>query len=93
MACENFEEALEIAREQAREDGADEVCVIGGAALYALALPRAKRLYLTEVDASPDGDARFPDFDAAAWREVRREEHAPGDGDQFSFTFRVLERS
>ena len=92
VVCERFEEALEIAREQAREDGADEVCVIGGRALFDLALPRARRLYLTEVEAEPEGDVRFPDVDETAWREVRREAHRAGEGDDFAFTFRVLER-
>lgn len=92
VACERFEEALEIAREQAREDGVDEVCVIGGRALFELALPRARRLYLTEVDAEPEGDVSFPEIDETAWREVRREAHPAGEEDDFPFTFRVLER-
>jgi dihydrofolate reductase len=92
VVCERFEEALEMAREQAREDGVDEVCVIGGRALFDLALPRARRLYLTEVAAEPEGDVRFPDIDEAGWREVRREAHPAGEGDDFPFTFRVLER-
>ena len=92
VVCESFGEALEIAREQAAEDGAEEVCVIGGAALYALALPRAHRIYLTEVDAEPEGDVTMPAFDEAAWKEVRREAHPAGDGDDHAFVFRVLER-
>jgi len=92
VVCERFEEALEMAREQAREDGVDEVCVIGGRALFDLALPRARRLYLTEVEAEPEGDVRFPDIDETAWREVRREARPAGEGDDFAFTFRVLER-
>jgi dihydrofolate reductase len=93
LVCTGFDEALEIAREQAREDGVDEVCVIGGTALFALALPRARRLYLTEVDADPEGDAIFPAFDEAAWREARREVHPAGEGDDHAFVFRVLERA
>jgi dihydrofolate reductase len=92
LVCERFEEALEIAREQAREDGVDEVAVIGGSALFELALPRARRLYLTEVDADPEGEVRFPDIDETVWTEVRQERHQAGEGDDFAFTFRVLER-
>lgn len=92
VVCERFEEALEIGREQALEDEAGEVCVIGGTAVFALALPRARRLYLTEVDAEPEGDALFPAFDEAAWTEVRREPYPPADGDDHAFVFRVLER-
>jgi dihydrofolate reductase len=93
VACERFEEALAMAREQAGEDGVDEVCVIGGTALYALALPKARRLYLTEVELDAEGDAHFPEFDEAKWTEVAREVHAAGDGDDCGFVFRVLERS
>lgn len=92
LVTEDWLEALQIAREQAEEDGADEVCVIGGAALFALALPRAKRIYLSEVDADVEGDVHFPPFDETGWREVRREVHPAEEGDDFGFTFRVLER-
>jgi dihydrofolate reductase len=93
LVCEDFSEAVQIGREQALEDGADEVCVIGGAALFELALPRAARMYLTEVEANPEGDVYFPPFDEAAWRETRREAHPAGEDDEFPFVFRVLERS
>ena len=92
VVCESFLEAVQMAKEQAEDDGVDEVCVIGGRALFEMALPKAKRLYLTEVDAQVDGDVTFPDFDEAAWTEVRREAYPAGDGDDHAFTFRVLER-
>ena len=92
VVCGRWDEALAIAREQAAEDGAPEVCAIGGEAIFALALPKARRLYLTEVDAEPDGDARFPPFDEAAWTQVRREVYPAGDRDDHPFSFRVLER-
>ena len=92
IACENLTEALGIAREQAEEDGVDEVCVIGGSGLFELALPKARRLYLTEVDAEPEGDVVFPAFDESTWREVRREAHPAAEGDDYAFVFRVLER-
>ena len=56
------------------------------------ALPGARRMYLTEVDAAPDGDVFMPAFDEAAWREVRRESHPAGPDDDYAFNFRVLER-
>lgn len=60
------------------EDGlaaveAEEVCVIGGAQLYAAAFDKADHLYITEVDASPEADTFFPEFDRADWIEVWRE--------------------
>ncbi len=93
VVCESFSEAVQIGREQAEEDGQGEMCVIGGAAIFALALPRARRMYLTEVDAAPEGDVVFPAFDEADWMEARREAHPAGPDDEFAFTLRVLERS
>ena len=92
VVCETFNEAVEIAREQAAEDGVDEVCVIGCAAVYAAALPRARRLYITEVDAAPEGDVFFPAFDEADWTEVSAKAYPAGEGDDHAFVFRVLER-
>ena len=92
LVCERFEEAVAIGPEQAAEDGVGEVCVIGGQQVFALALPKTRRLYLTEVEAEVDGDAVFPPFDEAAWREVKREAHPAGEADDFPFVFRVLER-
>ncbi len=92
VPVENFNEAVEMASEQAEEDGAKEVCVIGGTALFELAMPRARRLYITEVEAEPEGDAFFPAFDEAAWTEVHREAHEPGEKDDHPFVFRILER-
>ena len=92
LACLTLDEAIEIAREQAVDDGVGEVCVIGGAGLFAATLPRAKRLYLTEVEAEPEGDVVFPPFDETAWTEVSCEAVPAGEKDDHAFAFRVLER-
>ena len=55
----------------------DEVFVVGGAQVYAAALPVTHRIELTLVDAEPDGDTTFPDVDWGEWLELGREE---GDG-------------
>ena len=52
---------------------ADEVFVCGGGQVYAEAMPWARRLLITEVDQSPEGDVRFPEIDPAQWQEVARE--------------------
>ena len=92
VVCASFAEALEFGREHARDEGVDEVCVIGGAALVELALPRAQRIYLSEVDAAPQGDVFMPAFDESEWAEVRHEPYAAGPDDEHPFVFRVLER-
>lgn len=71
---------------------AEEVFFIGGAELYAQAIPLADRLYLTEVDADATGDAWFPDYDKRAFREVSREAHTGEKGDALRFDFVVYER-
>jgi dihydrofolate reductase len=92
VVCEDFAEAVSIAREQAEDDGQGEVCVIGGASLFALALPKARRIYLTEVDADVEGDVILEPFDETRWVSVRETAYPAGDGDEFPFTHKVLER-
>ncbi|MCA1979648.1 MAG: dihydrofolate reductase [Thiobacillus sp.] len=78
--------AIELCRD------ADELFFIGGAELYAQAIPLADRLYLTEVDVEAAGDAWFPDYDRAAFREVSREPRVGEKGDALHFDFVVYER-
>ena len=92
VVCDDFAEAVSIAREQAAEDGAREVCVIGGASLFELALQRAGRVYLTDVDAEPEGDVILPPLDPAVWKEVSAKAYPAGDGDDHPFVIRTLER-
>ena len=61
-----------------------EVWVIGGAQIYALALPLAQRVVVTEIDADFEGDAFAPALDAA-WSETSRERHTAASGLAFSF--------
>ncbi|MCR9129936.1 MAG: dihydrofolate reductase [Alphaproteobacteria bacterium] len=86
------EEALEAATREAQRAGVDEVCLIGGAQLYADLLERTQRLYLTEVDLEPEGDARFPALDPQQWRLVRSERVERGERDDAGFTVKVLDR-
>lgn len=55
-----------------------EIMVIGGAEIYALALPLATRILLTEVQGEVEGDTTFPSFDRSRWQEVSSE-HVPAD--------------
>lgn len=72
--------------------GSPEIVVIGGAALYAAAMPRARRIYLTNVGLSPEGDVFMPPFDRTQWAEKFVQSH-PALGPLPGFTFRILERS
>ncbi|GHD35376.1 type 3 dihydrofolate reductase [Parahalioglobus pacificus] len=88
----SLEAALSLAEDIALIDGVDELMVIGGAQIYAEALPRAERIYLTEVDADVEGDAYLPAIDRSAWREVSREVHAPSETNPYPYSFVVLDR-
>ena len=66
--------------------------VIGGASLYAEALSRVDRVYLTEVDATPDGDIFFPELEEKAWREISRERREADEKNVHAMEFVVLDR-
>ncbi len=73
-------------------EGGDEVMVIGGAEIYALALPAAGRLVLTEVHAEIDGDTRFPAFERTDWQETARELVETDGDDVPNYSVVTLER-
>jgi len=66
----SLEEAVEIAR-----DFEGDVMVMGGAQVYAEALPLATHQVITEVSLEPEGDTFYPEWDRSEWRETRREPH------------------
>ena len=80
-AVASFDEALRVAR--------DDLVVIGGGEVYALALPHATRLDLTFVDADVGADTFFPAYDAREWREVSRAHH-PADA-KHAYAYDVVE--
>jgi len=69
-----------------------EIFIAGGASLYAQTLVRADRLYLTEVEASVEGDAFFPVYDPNDWQQVANEAHASDARHPYAFRFLVLDR-
>lgn len=71
----------------------DDLFVIGGGEIYALALPLATTLELTMVrTVIPDADAFFPTWNGADWLEVRREHHGKDERHAHAFDFVTLER-
>lgn len=87
--CETFP-SLERALEACAHT-TDEVFIIGGAQLYAHALPAAQRLYLTEIDRDVPGDTCFPSFDRQRWHE-RERQCGVGDGG-IRFAFVIYDRA
>lgn len=83
--------SLEAALAAASKGNPREVFVIGGEAIFAEALPRADRVYLTRVHATVEGDTYFPEFDPAEWRLVSAERHEADSEHAYPFTFQVFE--
>ena len=83
-----FDEA--IAEAKATND--QEIFVIGGAEIYAMALPVATTLYLTEIHKAYAGDTYFPNFDKSAWQEVSRHPHPADNRHETAFDFVEYER-
>lgn len=71
---------------------AEEVCVIGGSAIFAETLPIADVIHLTEVEAQVPGDTWFPDFDRSEWREVEVARHAADERHAYPMRILRLER-
>lgn len=81
-----LEDALELVQNDT------EVFVVGGAAVYGLALPLAQRMYLTRVHARVDGDVRFPEWCPDEWHLVWEEAHEADDKHAYPFTFQQFDR-
>jgi len=69
-----------------------EVMICGGASVYRQFLPLAKRLYLTYVHASPEGDTYFPEVNPAEWNEVKRTDFKADEKNMYDYSFVILER-
>ena len=70
----------------------EEVFVIGGAQIYAAALPLARKFYLTRVFRAYEGDTRFPAWDEREWRLVSSESFSGGKDYPWPFAFELYER-
>ncbi|MGH8296599.1 MAG: dihydrofolate reductase [Steroidobacteraceae bacterium] len=79
-------QALSYARD------AEELVAIGGAEIYRLLMPFARRIYLTLVHAEIAGDRFFPDLDPTQWADVECHSHPADERNAYPFTFVTLER-
>jgi dihydrofolate reductase len=92
LVAPSLNAAFDAARGDALRRSVDSIVVAGGAEIYAQALPRADRLEITHVRASPDGDAVFPAIDGKTWREIARRDHPAGPDDAYPSAFVTYER-
>ena len=81
-------QAVSTLDEALAQCGGNELMVIGGGEIYALALPLADAMHLTHADTElAQADAWFPAFDAGQWRETACEPHAADERHPFAFRF------
>ncbi|WNB92944.1 dihydrofolate reductase [Bacillus sp. NEB1478] len=71
---------------------AEEICVIGGAELFKLFLPKADRLYITEIHETFEADTFFPPLNESEWQEVSRESGTVDEKNKYPHDFVVLEK-
>ena len=84
-AAQGAERAGSLREAFQRLEGETRIFVIGGAEIYAAALPFADELLLTELDVEIAGDTSFPEWDRSAFEEVSRDVRVPDDGVPFAF--------
>ena len=89
IVVHSIPEALSIAY----ENGENEVFILGGGNIYLQSIDLWDRLYLTEVDATPEGDVFFPKLDFSGWNLVSSEKHLPDDKNPMAYDFQVFERN
>lgn len=89
--CENFQ-SLDDALKTLQAES--EIMIIGGATIYAQALPMTNRIYATEVDTViQEADAFFPEINQRAWKEIAVETHMPDEKNAFGYRFVTFERN
>jgi dihydrofolate reductase len=88
VTVKSLDDALFVAR----GTDAKEVFVIGGGEIYRLAYEKARRIYLTRVNAEPDGDSFFPELEDTEWHLVQEINHGKDEKHLYDYSFQVWER-
>ncbi|HEY1491294.1 MAG TPA: type 3 dihydrofolate reductase [Steroidobacteraceae bacterium] len=81
-----------VAEALRQASGASELVAIGGAEVYRLVMPFARRMYLTNVQADVAGDTYFPEFDPTQWADVDCDAYPADEHNDYAVTFVTLER-
>jgi dihydrofolate reductase len=88
IVVHSLAEAIDVAK----ENGEEEIFIIGGGQIYEQAMPFLHKIYLTEVEVEVEGEIYFPEIDKDEWKEIARERHAPDEKNEYAYSFVVLER-
>lgn len=91
LVSQNLEDAIALAKEQAKKEETNEVFIIGGAQIYALGIPLSDRLYLTYIEQEYEGDTFFPQFDENNWDVSYQERHEKTEKTP-ALTFNIYDR-
>jgi len=86
LVAHSLQEAITASKDDA------EIFIVGGAEIYAQALPLADTLYITEIQQDVDGDAHFPEFDRNAWQETAREVRSQTEPQTLQYHFVTYRR-
>jgi dihydrofolate reductase len=84
--------SIEAGIEIAERDGAEKLCILGGAGIYEKAMDLADKMILTEIHATFEGDRFFPSIDTTKWREISRIKHLKDEENPFDYSFVVYDR-
>lgn len=87
IVVHNIDDAIKAA------DNTEEIMIIGGASFYEQMLPRADRMYLTEIHETFQGDSWFPAYDESDWHETKRIDCAADEKNRYDYSFVVYERN
>jgi dihydrofolate reductase len=88
VVVKSLEDALFVAKEA----DANEVMVIGGGEIYRALFEKAKRIYLTRVEATPEADTFFPSLDPRQWYLVSQKDHEADEKNPYNYSFQTWER-
>ena len=86
LTAHSLEEAIAMA------EGDDEIFIMGGAQIYAIAMDVADRMYITHVERDYEGDTSYPEIDFTKWKLTSVERHERGEEYEYPFEFRVYDR-
>lgn len=84
--------SIDDALAYAKSQGETEVFILGGGTIYQQTRHLWNRLYLTEVDASPDGDTYFPEIDLSKYKLILEEHNQADEKNIYSYTFKIYEK-
>lgn len=88
VAVKSFDDAVFLVKEM----DVKQMMVIGGGEIFKMVFPKANRIYITRVDAEPEGDAFFPVIDPKEWKLVSKKDHEADAKHAYNYSFQVWER-